>query len=321
MLAEQAKEACRFSGYEEISLSSLSTSDYRPVNELCDMLLEWCEPRNTNLSLPSLRADNFSLSLMEKVQKVRKSGLTFAPEAGTQRLRDAINKNVTEADLENTCRIAFEGGYGTLKLYFMIGLPTETDEDIIGIAELARKMNRLGRETSTNKRGVKITVSVACFVPKAHTPFQWEAQNRMEEFERKQKLLREHMPRGVNFSWHDPDTSYLEAIFSRGDRRMGDVLEEAWRSGCKFDGWDEFFNFEKWMNAFKKCGLDPEFYAYRERSKDEIMPWDHLSDGVLKKHLWQEREAAYRSEITPDCRTQCTGCGANCLLEGGVCNA
>jgi len=314
-------DACKLSGYEEISLSSLSTSDYRHLEELCDGLLDWCEPNNTNLSLPSLRADNFSFELMERVQKVRKSGLTFAPEAGSQRLRDAINKNVREEDLAKTCRIAFEGGYNTLKLYFMIGLPTETDEDVIEIARLAYRMHRLAKETSTSKRGVKITVSVSCFVPKPHTPFQWEAQNTIEEFERKQELLRAHMPRAVNFSWHDPRTSYIEAVFARGDRRLADALEEAWRSGCRFDGWGEYFSFEKWMDAFRKTGLDPDFYAARERDTDEVLPWDHLSCGVSRNHLLRERSKAYRSEITPDCRVMCTGCGANKMLEGGVCDA
>lgn len=321
VLIEQGINSCMCTGYEEISLSSLSTSDYRELSELCDGLLDWCEPNYVNLSLPSLRADNFSFELMERVQKVRKSGLTFAPEAGSQRLRDAINKNVREEDIANTCRIAFEGGYRTLKLYFMIGLPTETDEDVIEIARLADRMLKLSRETSKGKRGVKITVSVACFVPKPHTPFQWDAQNTIEEFERKQRLLRQHMPKAINFSWHDPQTSFLEAVFARGDRLLADVLEEAWRLGCKFDGWNEHFSIEKWRKAFENTQVDPEFYAFREREEDEVLPWDHLSSGVLKRHLLSEREAAYRSEITPDCRMNCTGCGANLMLDGGVCNA
>lgn len=320
-LTKEGVEALKHSGYEEISLSSLSTSDYRHLEELCDGLLDWCEPNNTNLSLPSLRADNFSFELMERVQKVRKSGLTFAPEAGSQRLRDAINKNVREEDLANTCRIAFEGGYNTLKLYFMIGLPTETDEDVIEIARLAYRMNKLAKETSKSRRGVRITVSVSCFVPKPHTPFQWEAQNSIDEFERKQRLLREHMPRAVDFSWHDPRTSYIEAVFARGDRRLADALEEAWRSGCKFDGWGEYFSMEKWMEAFSRAGIDPDFYALRERDADEVLPWDHLSCGVSKSHLLRERGKAYKSETTPDCRNRCTGCGANRMLEGGDCNA
>ncbi|MDR1116767.1 MAG: TIGR03960 family B12-binding radical SAM protein [Oscillospiraceae bacterium] len=320
-LTRQAVESCEFSGYEEISLSSLSTSDFRQLSGLCDSLLEFCEPRSTNLSLPSLRADNFSMEIMEKVQKVRKSGLTFAPEAGTQRLRDAINKNVREEDLANTCRIAFEGGYSTLKLYFMIGLPTETDEDVKGICELAYRMSKLAKETAASKRGVKISVSVSCFVPKPHTPFQWEAQNSIAEFRRKQDILRRHMPKSVSFSWHEPLTSYLEAVFARGDRRLSDVLETAWRSGCKFDGWDDFFDFGLWLDAFKKCGIDPDFYALRERETDEILPWDHIDVGVRKAHHIREREAAYKSALTPDCRTQCTGCGADCFLEGGACDA
>ena len=226
-VVRQAKALLEHTGCEEISLSSLSTSDYRPLGQLCDLLIEFCEPRRTNLSLPSLRADNFSFELMEKVQKVRKSGLTFAPEAGSQRLRDAINKNVREEDLARTCKIAFEGGYSTLKLYFMIGLPTETDEDVLAIAGLAYRMWKLAKETATSRRGVKITVSVACFVPKPHTPFQWEAQNSMKEFRRKIDLLKARMPRAIAYNWHDPSTSYLEAVFARGDRRLGDVLEQA----------------------------------------------------------------------------------------------
>ena len=317
-LVRQARESLDSTGYEEVSISSLSTSDYRRLDELCDGLLEFCEPRRTNLSLPSLRADNFSFELMQKVQKVRKSGLTFAPEAGSQRLRDAINKNVKEEDLEKTCRIAFEGGYSTLKLYFMIGLPTETDEDVLAIAGLSYRMMKLAKECGTSRRGVRITVSIACFVPKAHTPFQWEAQNTREEFLRKIDLLKGRMPRAVNFDWHDPATSYVEAVFARGDRRLGDALEQAWRDGCKFDGWNEYFSLEKWINAVKSAGLDPDFYALRERDDDEILPWEHLSVSVRKKHMLGERNEAYKSIITPDCRVQCTGCGADCLLEGGV---
>jgi len=320
-LIKQGIEACKFTGYEEISLSSLSTSDYKQLHQLCDGLLDWCEPNGTNLSLPSLRADNFSFELMDRVSRVRKSGLTFAPEAGTQRLRDAINKNVSEEELFNTCKIAFEGGYGTLKLYFMIGLPTETDEDVLGICDLAYRLNRLGKQTAANKRGVRITVSVSCFIPKPLTPFQWEAQNNMDEFKRKQKLLKENMPKGVSFNWHDPATSYLEAVFARGNRRLSDVLEQAWRDGCKFDGWSEYFSLEKWLEAFKKCGLDPDFYALRERDPEEILPWDHLDDGVSKSFLLSERRKAYQAETTPDCRHACAGCGANCFLGGGKCDA
>lgn len=320
VLINQGIDALRNSGYEEISLSSLSTSDYKELHTLCDGLLEWCGPHNTNLSLPSLRADNFSFELMEKVQSVRKSGLTFAPEAGTQRLRDAINKNVREEDLEKTCRIAFEGGYSSLKLYFMIGLPTETDEDVLGIAQLAYRMNRLAKQVGTSKKGAKITVSVACFVPKAHTPFQWEPQNTMAEFERKQKLLREHMPKGVTFNWHAPDTGYMEAVFARGDRRLADVLETAWRSGCKLDGWNEYFRLDLWLKAFEEHSLSPAFYANRTRSEDELLPWDFIDISVDKEHLLAERAKAYASLLSPDCAHDCLACGANRLLDGGICH-
>ncbi len=318
VLVEQAKRALEHSGYEEISLSSLSTSDYKGLGELCDGLLEYCEPRMINLSLPSLRADNFSYELMERVQKVRKSGLTFAAEAGSQRLRDAINKNVREEELANTCRIAFEGGYSTLKIYFMIGLPTETDEDVEAIAGLSYRMWQLAKKHSTSGRGVKITASVACFVPKAFTAFQWEAQNTREEFLRKIELLRPKMPRAINLDWHEPSTSFLEAVFARGDRRLADVLEQAWRDGAKFDGWNEYYSFDRWMEAFRKVGIDPDFYATREHGEDEVLPWSHIDVGVKFSHMLRERHAAYRSEISPDCRVQCTGCGANCLLENGV---
>ncbi len=321
-LIEQGKEALLNSGYEEVTLSSLSTSDYKPLYNLCDGLLEWCEPRNISLSLPSLRADNFSMDLMQRVQKVRKTGLTFAPEAGSQRLRDAINKNVREEDVLNSCRIAFEGGWSGLKLYFMLGLPTETDEDVIAIAELAKKVLSLWREVTPNKsRGVRVTVSTSCFVPKPHTPFQWEAQNTMEEYMRKVTLLRENLRvKNITYNWHEPETSYMEAVLSRGDRRIGAVIEEAWKNGAKLDSWGEYFSFQCWMDAFNAVGVKPSFYAHRVREKDEILPWSVTSVGVSKDFMWREREAAYRSEITPDCRVKCTGCGANILYKGGPCD-
>ena len=318
-LVEQGIAACKASGYQEMTLSSLSTSDYRPLESLCDGLLEWCEPNKVSLSLPSLRADNFSMGLMQRLQHVRKSGLTFAPEAGTQRLRDAINKNVTEEDLMTSCRTAFLGGWNSVKLYFMLGLPTETDEDVLGIADLAKKVLQLWRETAPDKRrGCRITVSTACFVPKPHTAFQWEPQVTREEYLRRVKLLRENMrDKSIAYHWHDPDTSFLEAVFSRGDRRLADVLEAAWREGAKFDAWSEYFDLERWMRAFHACGLDPAFYANRARRREEVLPWSRVSTGVRTDFLWRERELAYAAVITPDCRKQCTGCGANCLLEKG----
>lgn len=322
-LIEQGKKMCEETGYEEISLASLSTSDYKELPALADGLLAWCEPRNISLQLPSLRADNFSVELMKRMQKVRSSGLTFAPEAGSRRLRDAINKNLTEDEIMNACKIAFENGRSTVKLYFMLGLPTETDEDIKGIAELSQKILYLWKTHATNKkRGVKITVSAACFVPKPDTPFQWEAQNTREEFVRKAKLLREAITaKAITYNWHEPDVSFLEAVFARGDRRLGKVIETAWKKGAKLDGWDEHFSLDLWLSSFDECGVDASFYANRERGKDEIMPWEHISAGVSKKFLYSEREKAYRSEASPNCREKCLGCGASKLLCGGKCDA
>ena len=322
-LLEQGIAACRDSGYQEMTLSSLSTSDYRPLEGLCDGLLDWCEPHKVSLSLPSLRADNFSMGLMERLQHVRKSGLTFAPEAGTQRLRDAINKNVTEEDLLTSCRTAFSGGWSSVKLYFMLGLPTETDEDVLGIAELARKVLQVWWDVTPNRRrGCRITVSTACFVPKPHTAFQWEPQVEREEYLRRVKLLRDNMrEKSITYHWHDPETSFLEAVFSRGDRRLADAIEAAWRDGAKFDSWSEYFSLERWLKALAACGLDPAFYANRTRSRDEVLPWSCVSTGVRTEFLWRERELAYQARITPDCRKQCTGCGADKLYTGGVCDA
>ena len=316
LLVEYAKEAIEDSGYEEMTLSSLSTSDFRPLVELCDDLEEFCAQRHVNLSLPSLRADNFSMALMERLQKGRKTGLTFAPEAGTQRLRDAINKNLTEEDLLASCRRAFAGGYSAVKLYFMLGLPTETDEDVLGIAEVASHVMHAWRESASNKnRGVRITVSTSWFVPKPHTAFQWEPQIPKEEYERRVKLLRENMlTKSVTYNWHDSDTSYMEAVISRGDRRLCRVIETAWRKGEHLSAWEEYFSLDRWLEAFEECGLDPHFYANRKREKDELMPWAMISSGVTEQYLWREHERCYQSVTTPDCRTHCNGCGANLLL-------
>ncbi len=317
-LVKQAMESCENSGYEEVSLLSLSTSDYRGLRELTDGLLDWCQPRSVSLSLPSLRADNFSVDLMERVQRVRKSGLTFAPEAGSQRLRDAINKNVREEDVLNACAVAFQGGWSSVKLYFMLGLPTETDEDILGIGQLAQKVFHTWQQNARNKaRGGKVTVSAACFIPKPMTPFQWEPQCTMEEFQRKQEVARSGMRRNITFHWHDAQTSYLEAVLARGDRRLSRAVYTAWRRGARMDSWGEGFDLQRWLDAIRDCGLDPAFYAHRARPYEEVLPWDHLSAGVSRKFLWRERERAYASQITPDCRHQCTGCGASCLLEEG----
>ncbi|MDO4749918.1 MAG: TIGR03960 family B12-binding radical SAM protein [Eubacteriales bacterium] len=320
-LIRQGKEALAWSGYQEITLSSLSTSDYPELSELCDGLLEYCEPRSIGLSLPSLRADNFSIELMHRVQKVRKSGLTFAPEAGSQRLRDAINKNVREEDLLESCRVAFSGGWNTVKLYFMLGLPTETDEDVLGIAQLADRVVHVWRESAGNRnRGLRVTVSTSCFVPKPHTPFQWEAQVSPEEYLRRVALLRSNMrAKAVTYNWHDAETSVVEAVLSRGDRRLADVLEHVWRSGGRLESWSEGFSYERWQNAAAACGLELASYAQRPRGDEEILPWDVIDVGVRKDHLRRERDRAYASELSPDCRAGCAGCGAS-EFEGGCCH-
>ena len=321
-LIRQGIEALKNTGHEDVTLLSLSTSDYRPLPGLCDGLLEYCESRSIGLSLPSLRADNFSMEIMEKLQKVRKSGLTFAVEGGSQRLRDAINKNVTEEDLLHTCAIAFAGGWNTVKLYYMLGLPTETDEDIVGIADMAGRILHCWRENAKNKnRGVKITSSTSCFIPKPHSPFQWEAQITREEYLRRVNLLRSSInARNVIYNWHDADTSVVEAVLSRGDRRLGPVLEEVWRQGGRLEAWTDYFSFERWMRALEKFGLDPAFYASRERSVEEVLPWDMIDVGVRKAHLIHEREMCYASQLSPDCRHQCSACGALRLMKGGKCD-
>ena len=321
-LARQGIETLKNTGHEDVTLLSLSTSDYRHLSGLCDGLLEYCQDRSIGLSLPSLRADNFSMEIMEKLQKVRKSGLTFAVEGGSQRLRDAVNKNVTEEDLLNTCRIAFEGGWNSVKLYYMLGLPTETDEDILGIAEMANQVLHCWRQHAKNKnRGVKITVSTSCFIPKPHSPFQWEAQISMEEYLRRVNLLRSSMvARNVTYNWHDAETSLIEAVLSRGDRRVGAAIEEVWRQGGRLDAWSDYFSYDRWEKAFEKCGLDPAFYANRQYPTDGVLPWEHIDVGVRREHLLRERERCYRSELSPDCRKSCSACGAAALLKGGRCD-
>ena len=321
LCADYCIRSCDDTGYQEVTLSSLSTSDYPPLTGLCDELEPFCDQRHVSLSLPSLRADNFSMELMQRLAKGRKTGLTFAPEAGTQRLRDVINKNVTLDDLLQSCRTAFAGGYSAVKLYFMLGLPTETDEDVLGIADVAARVMHAWRESAQNKqRGVRITVSTSWFVPKPHTAFQWEPQISKQEYERRVALLREAIKtRTVTYNWHDSDTSFLEAVLARGDRRLGKVLETAWRKGAKLDAWEEYFSLDRWLEAFDECGLDPHFYANRTRSEDELMPWSMISSGVTEQYLLRERHRAYESVTTPDCRTHCNGCGAN-LLVGGKCD-
>jgi len=320
-IIRQGIESLKNTGYQEATLLSLSSSDYRPLDEVCDGLLEYCEPRSMSLALPSLRADNFSMDIMSRLQKVRKGGLTFAPEAGTQRLRDAINKNLTEEDLLASCRRAFAGGYSAVKLYFMLGLPTETDEDVLGIADIAAHVMHAWRESALNKtRGVRITVSTSWFVPKPHTAFQWEPQIPIEEYERRVKLLREAMnTKSVTYNWHPSPTSFMEAVISCGDRRLGKVIETAWRKGETLSAWEDYFDLNRWMEAFEECGLDPHFYANRRRSEDEILPWSMISCGVAPGYLKREHALSYEGVTTPDCRTHCNACGANCLV-GGKCD-
>lgn len=321
LLRGYAVEAVEDSGYQDMTLSSLSTSDYPHLVELCDDLEDFCAQRHVTLALPSLRADNFSMALMERLQKGRKTGLTFAPEAGTQRLRDAINKNLTEEDLLESCRRAFAGGYSAVKLYFMLGLPTETDEDVLGIADIAAHVMHAWRESALNKtRGVRITVSTSWFVPKPHTAFQWEPQIPIEEYERCVKLLREAMnTKSVTYNWHPSPTSFMEAVISCGDRRLGKVIETAWRKGETLSAWEDYFDLNRWMEAFEECGLDPHFYANRRRSEDEILPWSMISCGVAPGYLKREHALSYEGVTTPDCRTHCNACGANCLV-GGKCD-
>ena len=319
----QAKCLCETTGYDEVSLCSLSTSDYSQVEKLIPDMLSWAVPEKINVSLPSLRVDNFSEELMEELKKVRKSGLTFAPEAGTQRLRDAINKNVTEEEVLHTSAQAFRGGWTAVKLYFMMGLPTETLDDIAGIAELAQKVvNEFYKNPDKPKgKGVTVSVSVASFVPKPFTPFQWEPQDTMEQLVEKQKYLLENVhTHKIQVSWHQSQTSFLEGVFARGDRKLCDVIESAWRKGCKFDGWDEFFLFDKWTEAFKECGVDPSFYSNRRRDFNEILPWDHLDYGIRKEFLIAENKRAHESVTTPNCRQKCSACGA-AKLNGGHCDA
>ena len=323
VLYKQAVEIMESSGNNEITISSLSTSDYRGLKELTDELIPYCVENRINLSVPSLRADNFSRELMEKLQTVRKSGLTFAPEAGTQRLRDVINKNLTEDEILNTCANAFSGGWNNVKLYFMLGLPTETDEDVLGIADLVYKVIKTWQANAINKkRGLRVHVATAYFVPKPHTPFQWEQQITPQEYLRRCRLLKDHFySKSIEYDYHAPDLSRLEAVFARGDRRLGPVIEAAVKKGAKLDGWDEYFNYAKWYDAFRECGIDEDFYTTRGYGEDEILPWDTIDVGVTKKFLQRERKQAYANKVTPDCREGCAGCGANCLLKEVECDA
>ena len=323
VLEAQAEAALASTGFGDLTISSLSTSDYRALPELMEGLIPYCTAHRVNLAVPSLRADNFSRELMEKLKTLRRSGLTFAPEAGTQRLRDVINKNLTEEEILSTCALAFSGGWNGVKLYFMLGLPTETDEDVLGIADLVYKVIQAWKENAVNKkRGVRVHVATAYFVPKPHTPFQWEPQITPEEYLRRCKLLKSHFyAKCIEYDYHSPDLSRLEAVFARGDRRVGPVIEEAMNRGAKLDGWDEFFDYPTWLDAFRACGVDINYYTTRGFGEDEILPWDPIDVGVRKDFLLHERHRAYESKVTPDCRQGCAGCGANCLLKEVKCDA
>ena len=313
-ICEQTRCLCENTGYDEVSLASLSTSDHSDIDPMLTQLIDYTAAEKINLSLPSLRVDNFSESLLEKIKKVRKSGLTFAAEGGTQRLRDVINKNVSEEEIMNTCRIAFEGGYSSVKLYFMMGHPTETDEDIVGIADLAQRIVDLfySIENRPKGRGVQVSVSCATFVPKPFTPFEFEPQDTREMIEHKQKLLLDSVKtKKIKVSYHDPNVSMLEVILAKGDRRLCPSIYAAWKKGCKFDSWEEHYKFDKWLEAFSDCGIDPSFYANRRFGYDEILPWDHLDYLVSKDFLIRENQKAHRAETTPNCRLKCAGCGVN----------
>lgn len=320
---EQSKVLIDSTGYDEISLCSLSTSDHSCVNEMLSSLIDWTVKDKINLSLPSLRVDNFSDELVEKLNMVRKSGLTFAPEAGTQRLRDVINKNVTQDEVIRTCTKAFDNGWTTVKLYFMMGLPTETMEDIEGIANLGMEVIHAFYKNPNRQKGTGVQVNISCasFIPKPFTPFQWESEDNMDSLKAKQKHLLESIPtKKIKVSFHETPTSLIEGVLARGDRRLNAVILDAYKNGCKFDSWDDRFNFDGWMNAFEKNDIDPHFYTQRQRDFSELLPWDHLDYGVSRKFLEKENLKAHENKTTPHCRIKCSGCGAN-RLNGGNCDA
>ena len=315
-LCHLAKCLYENTGYDEISLISLSISDYSRLPELTDGLLSWTDDAHVSLSLPSLRLDSFSEELMKKVSSVRTGGLTFAPEAGTQRLRDVINKNVTEDDLLRAVNIAFKGGKSSVKLYFMNGLPTETLEDIKGISDLATKVIEayFALPKPERPRGIGVTVSVACFVPKPFTPFQWEKQDSFEELIEKQQYLKSCITdKRIKYNYHDAKVSHIEAILARGDRRLAPAIALAVSEGAIFDAWDEYFDYGRWIDVFKRVGVDPAFYTTRGFGEDEVLPWDIIDAGVTKEFLLRERHRAYEEKTTPSCKEHCSGCGANKL--------
>lgn len=314
-VVKEAKSLCGSTGYEELSLASLSTSDHSDIEELLTEMTDYTEGEKINLALPSMRIDRFNKTLMEQLSKVRRSGLTFAPEAGTQRLRDVINKNITEDEIFSACKTAFEGGYAGVKLYFMMGLPTETDEDILGISDLAVRIADLYYQMPNRPRGQKLSISISCatFVPKPFTPFQFEPQISIDEINRRQKLLLDSVKskRYINVSYHNYRISILEAALAKGDRRLGAVIKRAWERGCKFDGWDEMYRYDEWVNAFEDVGADIDFYAHRPMAYDETAPWDHLDYMIDKSFFVRENKRARDGMTTKSCREQCSGCGVN----------
>jgi len=325
VLKDYAYKMVKNTGHEEISLSSLSSSDYSELKELVTFLIEEFAGKGINISLPSLRIDAFSLDVMQRVQDIRKSSLTFAPEAGTQRLRDVINKGLSEEVILQGAEQAFAGGWTKVKLYFMLGLPSETEEDMKGITHLAEAVARQYYEIPKDQRKGKcqITASTSFFVPKPFTPFQWETMHTREEYIAKARLVNQefreqHNRKSLRYNWHEPDVTVLEGVFARGDRRVGQVLLEAYRLGCLYDAWTEEFDHDKWLQAFDNTGIDIAFYNLRERSVEEILPWDFIDIGVTKKFLIRERENAMNEKVTPNCRTRCAGCGIG-MYEGGVC--
>ncbi len=321
VIDRQCHMLCNNTGYDEVSLSSLSSSDYTKIGELLGNLTKWSKDENVSISLPSLRVDGFSDEILSKIKTVRKSGLTFAPEAGTQRLRDVINKNVTEEELMDTCSTAFNGGWTTVKLYFMIGLPTETLDDVAGIAQLGQKVVNAYYNAENRQKGksVKVTLSTASFVPKPFTPFQWFPQDTMDKLKEKQMHLKDSITtKKINYNYHDSSTSFVEAVFARGDRRLCKALLKAHEKGMIFDGWGDFFSLDKWLEVFDECGIDPAFYANRQREFDELLPWDHIDYGVKKSFLIEECKRAYKNETTPNCREKCSNCGA-AQWKRGVC--
>lgn len=321
VINNQCHTLCNNTGYDEVSLSSLSSSDYTRIEELLTRLTDWSKDEKVSISLPSLRVDGFNDEIISKIKTVRKSGLTFAPEAGTQRLRDVINKNVLEDELMQTCSKAFNGGWTKVKLYFMIGLPTETDEDVCGIADLGQKVVNAyyNCENRPKGKGVSVTLSTSSFVPKPFTPFQWEPQDTEETLKAKQQLVKESIKtKKITYNYHDSSTSFLEAVFARGDRRLCKVMELAHKKGFHFDGWSDCFDLDKWLQLFEECGIDPAFYANRRRSFEEVLPWDHIDYGVTKEFLIEECKKAYNADTTFNCRQKCSNCGAN-KWKGGVC--